>query len=50
VQSPCGLDRSAPVLHLPDHLEIGLGLEDHPKAGADKPLVVRQEDANAHAG
>ena len=42
------LTASLAVGGLPDHLEVGLGFEDHPEAGADKGLIVDDEDANAH--
>ena len=40
------LDRLSPVRRLADDLEVGLGLEDHPEAGAHERLVV--DDQHAH--
>ena len=42
-------DRRVAVVGLADDLDVGLALEDHPEPGADKALVVRQEDAD-HPG
>ena len=35
---------AAPSLGLADDLDVGLGLEDHPEAGAHQRLVVGDED------
>ena len=40
---------SRPSHGLADHVEVGLGVEDHAEAGADQGLVVGDEDADAHA-
>jgi hypothetical protein len=39
-----GLDRVDAVLGLAENAEVGLGVEDHPKAGADERLVVGDQD------
>ena len=45
-----GLDRLQPVGRLADHLEVVLGVEDHPEAGAHERLVVGDQHAHgAHA-
>ena len=41
-------DRLAPVGGLADHLDAGLGVEDHPQPGADELLIVGDEHADAH--
>ena len=43
------VDGLGAILGLADHVEVGLGLEDHPKAGAHERLVVGDQDADAHA-
>ena len=45
-----GLDRLRAVRRLGDDAQVGLGLEDHPEAGAHERLVVGDEDVDAHAG
>ncbi len=42
--------RLAPVGGLAHHLDVGLGVEDHPEPGADELLIVGYEDADAHLG
>ena len=37
------------VDRLADDLEVVLGVDEHPQAGADEVLVVGDEDADAHA-
>ena len=37
------------VARLADDLELGVGAQDHPEAGADELLVVGEEDAD-HSG
>ena len=37
------------VLRLADHLDVGLGPEDHAEPGADHRLVVGEQDADAHS-
>ena len=44
------LDRLAAVAGFADDLDVGLGLEQHAKAGPDQPFVVGQQDADAHGG
>ena len=44
------LDRLAAVAGLADHLEIGLGVEDDAKAGADERLIVCDGDPDHPAG
>ena len=39
------VDRLAPVGGLPDHAQVGLGVEDHAEAGPQQPLVVGDHDA-----
>jgi hypothetical protein len=39
------LHRLGAVGRLADHVEVVLGVEDHPEAGADEGLVVGDEDA-----
>ncbi len=46
---PCAqaeVDRPVAVPGLADHLEVVLGLEEHPEAGADEGLVVDDGDAD----
>jgi hypothetical protein len=43
-------DRLAAVGGLGDHVDAGLGVEDHPEPGADELLVVGDEDPDAHLG
>ena len=43
------VDRLAAVAGLADHLDVGLGVEDHAEAGADELLVVRDQDADHRA-
>src|SRR5206468_1224313 len=43
------VDGLAPVHGLADHVEVGLGVEDHAEAGAHQGLVVGDEDSDAHA-
>ena len=40
-------DGLAAVCGLPDDLDVGLGLEDHPEPGADECLVVDDHDTHA---
>ena len=40
--------RLAPVGGLADHLDVGLGVEDHRQPGADELLVVGDEHADGH--
>ena len=43
-----GLDRLVAVPGLGHHVQVVLGVQDHPKPGADKGLVVGDQDAQAH--
>ena len=43
------VDRLHAVDGLADHVDVVLGVEDHPEAGADERLVVGDHDAHAHA-
>ena len=47
--SRASADRFGAVARLTDDLEVGVGAEDHPEAGADEPLVVGEQDAD-HSG
>src|SRR5207302_5626640 len=49
-QPPDLLDRLQPVTRLARHLDVRLGLEDHPKAGSDQGLVVDDQDPDRHQG
>ena len=43
----CGeLDAVAPSPASPDELEVGLGVDQHPDAGAEQRLVVDERDAD----
>ena len=44
------VDRLAPVRRLADDLDVGLGVEDHPEAGADERLVVGDQDPDHSCG
>src|ERR1700729_2924475 len=37
------------VRRLPDNLDLGIGLEDHPEAGANHRLVIGQQHTDAHS-
>jgi hypothetical protein len=50
VQASGCLDRLAAVAGFADDLDVGLGLEEHAKAGPDQPFVVGEQDADAHGG
>ncbi len=39
-------DRLPAVARLADHLEVGLGVAEHPQAGPDQLLVVDEQDAD----
>ena len=47
--SPARADRLAAVGGLADDLDVGLGVEDHPEAGAHERLVVGEQDADHRA-
>jgi hypothetical protein len=48
VVPPGGLDRLLAVTRFADHLDVGLGVQDHPEAGPHQLLVVGYDDADAH--
>ena len=47
--SPGREHRLEAVRRLADDLDVGLGIEDHPEAGADERLVVDDQDPDGHA-
>ena len=44
VQGRCHADAGRPVGGLADHLDVRLGLEDHPEAHAEQGLVIDEQD------
>ena len=48
-QPPRLLDRLGAVGRLADHVDVLLGVEDHPEAGAHQRLVVGDQDADHSA-
>jgi hypothetical protein len=47
LQPPRGLDRLEPVSGFGHDLDLGIDLQELAKAGADKRLVVRDDDPDA---
>ena len=43
-EAPCRLDALLAVGRLPDHLDVGLVVEDHPEPGANELLIVDEDD------
>jgi hypothetical protein len=43
---PSLIDAGSAVGRLADHLEVGLGAQDHPEPGAQEWLVVDDQDAD----
>ena len=41
-------NRFASVGSLPDHLDVGLGVEDHREPGADDVLIISDDHADGH--
>ena len=48
-KSSAAASRASRVRGLPDDLDVVLGLEDHPEAGPDERLIVRDQDAHHQA-
>ena len=51
-ERPHSVDRGSTVVGLADHLDVGLGRQDHPQPGPDQRLVVDEDHPDrrvAHA-